>query len=248
MPSLPPPPPLAQLIDAHRITLFLDFDGTLTELAPGPEEVRIDPALPPLLERLAQRLDGRLAIVSGRSVDWLSEAGFGEHILSGTHGGELSWPGKPVERTEPPASLREVNAAFDKFAATRPGIIVERKPLAAGLHFRKAPEHGSAAEALAAELAQQTGLAVQPGKMMVELRLPGGSKGTAVHALMGREPFTGSMPIFPGDDVTDEEGFLAATEHSGFGIAVGERESVHARYHLPGVQQVHRWLKDGAGV
>lgn len=242
MPDLPPPPPLRDLIAINKVALFLDCDGTLIELAPSPDEVHIPAALAPQLAALSQHLDGRVAIVSGRSVEWLAQSGFDAHVLSGTHGGEVRWPDSAVERAERPAALEEVEAAFQRFAEERPGVIVEHKPLAAGLHFRKAPEHGNAAQALAQELGQQTGLAVQQGKMMVELRLPCGSKGTAITALMQRKPFSGAIPIFLGDDVTDEDGFKAALEVGGFGIAVGERESEHARYHLPDVAAVHRWL------
>lgn len=242
MPNLPPPPLLPDLASTNKIALFLDCDGTLIELAPSPDEVHIPATLAPQLASLSKHLEGRLAIVSGRSVEWLGQAGFGAHILSGTHGGELWWPGSGVERAERPAVLDEVEAAFHRFARERPGVIVEHKPLAAGLHFRKAPEHGAAAQALVDELAQQSRLAVQQGKMMVELRLPGGSKGTAITALMEREPFIGGVPVFLGDDVTDEDGFLAAHSFDGFGIAVGERESEHARYGLPDVAAVHRWL------
>ena len=242
MPELPPPPPLRDLSAIDKVALFLDCDGTLIELAAGPDEVNIPTALAPQLTALSQNLEGRLAIVSGRSVEWLAQSGFRAHVLSGTHGGEIWWPDSGVERAERPAGLNEVEAAFQRFAEERPGVLVERKPLAAGLHFRKVPEHGDAAQALAEELAQQTGLAVQPGKMMVELRLPGGSKGTAITALMQREPFAGAIPIFLGDDVTDEDGFKAALDVGGFGIAVGERESEHARYHLQDVAAVHGWL------
>lgn len=242
MPSLPPPPRLQELTSAHRIALFLDCDGTLIELAPGPDEVHLPDYLPDGLAVLSQALEGRLAIVSGRSVEWLHEAGLGAHVLSGTHGTELWWPGIGFDRAARPAGLDEVEAAFHAFAAERPGVIVERKALAAGLHFRKVPEHGDGALALAGKLARRTGLELQPGKMMVELRAPGGSKGTAASALMARHPFTGAMPVFVGDDITDEEGFVAAARAGGFGIAVGERDSAAASYHLPDVAAVHRWL------
>jgi trehalose 6-phosphate phosphatase len=243
MPNLSLPPALNTLIAEQPLALFLDFDGTLVELAPSPDEIHLTDALSPMLAEVSRRLDGRLAIVSGRSVEWLQEAGLGGHILSGTHGSEAWWPGDEVERTARPPQLDEIDAAFQLFASERPGVIVERKTLAAGLHFRMAPDQGEAAHAFAARLSQQSGLAVQPGKMMVELRLPGGSKGTAVEALMQREPFRGGVPVFIGDDVTDEDGFRAATTHGGFGIAVGERDSENARYHLPTVSEVHEWLR-----
>ena len=123
-PLLPPPSPLAD-----NASLFLDFDGTLVELAQGPDEVHVLDDLGPLLASVSRRLDGRLAIVSGRSVEWLADAGLSEHVLSGTHGSEVRWPGRAVERAERPAALDDVEGAFQCFADERPGVIVERKTL-----------------------------------------------------------------------------------------------------------------------
>ena len=236
-PLLPPPPPLAA--DA---SLFLDFDGTLVELAAGPDEVHVLNDLPALLADVSRRLDGRLAIVSGRSVEWLAHTGVGEHALSGTHGSELRLAGGTLERPERPTVFDAIEGAFQVFADERPGVIVERKALAAGLHFRKVPEHEAAAHALAAEWGERSGLAVQPGKMMVELRLPGGSKGTAVTALMAREPFRAGRPVFLGDDVTDEDGFAAVADAGGTGVLVGAPRDTRASHRLPDVAAVHAWL------
>lgn len=236
-PHLPPPPPLAS--DA---SLFLDFDGTLVELAAGPDEVHVLNELPALLADVSRRLSGRLAIVSGRSVEWLHHTGIGAHALSGTHGSELRLAGGATERPERPVALDEIESAFESFADERPGVIVERKALAAGLHFRRVPEHQEAAHALAGEWSERSGLAVQPGKMMVELRLPGGSKGTAVTALMGREPFSHGRPIFLGDDVTDEDGFAAVAQAGGTGVLVGAERDTAATHRLPDVAAVHAWL------
>ena len=236
-PHLPPPPPLAA--DA---SLFLDFDGTLVELAPSPDDVHPVDGLTPLLAAVSRRLGGRLAIVSGRAVAWLRGAGLGDHVLSGTHGSEVLWPGHAVERTERPPVLDAIDAAFQSFADDRPGVIVERKALAAGLHFRQVPEHQDAAHVLAAEWGERSGLAVQPGKMMVELRLPGGSKGTAIAALMAREPFRAGRPVFLGDDVTDEDGFRAVENAGGIGILVGPARDTAATHRLADVTAVHAWL------
>ena len=237
-PRLPPPPPLSD-----DTTLFLDFDGTLVELAAGPDEVHVLNDLPTLLADVSRRLDGRLAIVSGRSVEWLAHTGVGDHALSGTHGSELRLAGGPLERPERPAALDDIEGAFQRFADDRPGVIVERKTLAAGLHFRRVPEHEEAAHALAKEWGERSGLAVQPGKMMVELRLPGGSKGTALAALMEREPFAGGRPVFLGDDVTDEDGFRAAREAGGLGVLVGPTRDTAATHRLAHVAAVHAWLR-----
>lgn len=236
-PHLPPPPPLAD-----NASLFLDFDGTLVELAQGPDEVHVLNELPALLADVSRRLAGRLAIVSGRSVDWLHHTGVGEHTLSGTHGSELRLPDSATESAERPVALDDIEVAFQSFADDRPGVIVERKALAAGLHFRKVPEHQDAARDLAAEWSERSGLAVQPGKMMVELRLPGGSKGTAVTALMEREPFSDGRPVFLGDDVTDEDGFDAVAKAGGMGVLVGAARDTAATHRLADVAAVHAWL------
>ena len=236
-PHLPPPPPLAP--DA---SLFLDFDGTLVELAPSPDDVHPVDALSPLLAQVSRRLSGRLAIVSGRAVAWLRGAGLGDHVLSGTHGSEVLWPGRAVERTGRPPALDAIDTAFCAFAGERPGVVVERKALAAGLHYRKVPQHEEAAHALATEWGERSGLAVQPGKMMVELRLPGGSKGTAVTALMAHEPFRHGRPVFLGDDVTDEDGFEAVAKAGGMGVLVGAARDTAATHRLADVTAVHAWL------
>ena len=105
------------------------------------------------------------------------------------------------------------------------------------------PEHEDAAHALAAEWAKRTGLAVQPGKRMVELRPPGGSKGTAIAALMERAPFRTGVPVFLGDDVTDEAGFAAAEEAGGAGVLVGSPRDTRATHQLADVAAVHAWLR-----
>ena len=179
-------------------------------------------------------------------MEWLDHTGVGDHALSGTHGGELRLAGGALERAERPEALDEVEVAFQRFADERPGVIVERKTLAAGLHFRRVPEHEESAHALAAEWGTRAGLAVQPGKMMVELRLPGGSKGTAVTTLMARDPFRAGRPVFLGDDVTDEDGFVAATAAGGAGVLVGPSRDTAATYRLEDVAAVHRWLAAGA--
>src|SRR5215210_2759062 len=96
-----PPPPLSRLAPA---ALFLDFDGTLVELADAPGAIAVPSGLKPLLDRLAGRLDGRLAIVSGRAVDDLqAHLGASAALLSGSHGAELLYAdGRRVPVSAPP--------------------------------------------------------------------------------------------------------------------------------------------------
>lgn len=238
-----PPPPLSLLEGA---ALFLDFDGTLTPLVHRPDAVSVDDALIDLLARLRDRLDGRLAIVSGRSIATLKELGFGDFQLAGTHGLEFAKSGETVEGPGRLPAIDAVQRAFHAFADERPGLLVERKSISVGLHFRGGPQWGAQADALAERLAAEHGLIVQRGKMMVELRPGGADKGSAVQALMRLPEMNDGVPVFIGDDVTDEEGFIAASELGGAGILVGVPRPTVASFCLEQVAAVRHYLAQGA--
>lgn len=237
-------PPPAHLADGA--SLFLDFDGTLVEIAPRPDAVAVDARLRQLIAELSQRFDGRLAIVSGRGAAEI-DALFGglDCPIVGSHGAELHGVER-AEMPERPAALDEVAARFDALAETLMGLVVERKPLGVGLHYRGVPAAEAEARALAEELAAATGLTLQRGKMVFELRAPG-DKGRAIAALMGAMPFAGSRPVFLGDDLTDEPGFATVARLGGAGVLVGPVRDTEAVYRLPDVTSALRWLETLAG-
>ncbi|HEY0444979.1 MAG TPA: trehalose-phosphatase [Allosphingosinicella sp.] len=240
--TLAPPPALA-----GGAALFLDFDGTLVELAETPDSIRVSPALPPLLQRLSAALKGRVAIVSGRAIEDLERHLNCQGIaVSGSHGLELRLrDGSHV----PLAVPRGLDAARDKaaeFARTVPGLLVETKPFSIALHYRKAPDEAEAVEAFMAKLAEAAGLTLQRGKMVVELRPPGADKGDALRALMAEPEFAGARPLFVGDDQTDEDAFEAAAELGGGGILVGPSRATAAKWRLADVASVAEWLEQAA--
>ncbi|MEJ7925320.1 trehalose-phosphatase [Sphingobium sp. AN641] len=240
-----PPPPFALLNGA---ALFLDFDGTLVDIADTPDSVRVDRALVRLLHALRAGLDGRLAIVSGRSVGTLRQLGLGDFLLAGTHGLELVRPGQPVDAPVPLPAIDAVESRLLAFVADRPGLLVERKPLSVGLHFRLAPLAADACEAIATTLAAQFGLHLQRGKMLFELRPGGADKGSAVTALMACTPMSAGVPLFIGDDVTDEEGFAAAAALGGHGVLVGPHRTTLAAWSLEQVAAVRHYLSEGVAA
>ena len=122
-------------------------------------------------------------------------------------------------------------------------MIVEDKGVSAGLHYRLAPEAEGEAARLAQQLEADTGLSLQPGHMVLELKTPGATKGTAVQAFMAEAPFKGAVPVMLGDDLTDEHGFRAAEALGGFGVLVGPVRETAARYGLSGVDAVLDWLE-----
>ncbi|HEX8443280.1 MAG TPA: trehalose-phosphatase [Allosphingosinicella sp.] len=235
--TLPP----ASLADA---ALFLDFDGTLVELAETPDAIRVSPQLPHLLQRLAQRLDGRLAVVSGRSIQdlerYLSCRGL---AVSGSHGLELRLADGSFVPLAAPRELDGVCEEVGRFAECEPGLLVEEKPFSVAVHYRRAPDRERQVREFMARLAVESGLSVQQGKMVTELRPAGADKGDAVRAFMLQSPFAGSRPIFVGDDLTDEDAFHAAAELGGGGVLVGHGRDSAAQWRLDGVCAVADWLE-----
>jgi len=235
-----PPPPAGLLRNA---ALFLDFDGTLVELQEHPDAVAVDARLASLIDRLSDALDGRVAIISGRSVSGIRTLFGDPHFaISGSHGLEVAWPDGRHVRAERPAALDRIVEQMKTFATATNGVLVEEKPLGAALHYRTVPAAGPAARDLAARLAADAGLHLQTGKMMIEVRVPGADKGTALHALMQAPVFAGRTPIFLGDDDTDEPAMVAARDLGGAGVLIGAARDTAAAWRLDGVEQTLSWL------
>lgn len=236
------PEPRAGLLAGKA--LLLDFDGTLVELVDRPDLVRVDPALSDLMAALARRLGGRLAVLSGRPADQIA-ALFGSpqgFTVGGSHGLEVHWADGRRDRPEAAPALAVVDTAFQALADAHPGALVERKPFGVALHYRAVPGLEAEASALAARLAGETGLHLQPGKMMVELRMTGADKGSALRAIAGGPEMAGAAPVFVGDDLTDEPAFVAARALGGAGVLVGPPRETAAAFRLPDVAAARLWL------
>jgi trehalose 6-phosphate phosphatase len=236
-----PTPPVTLL---RAASLFLDFDGTLVEIADRPDAVRVDASLQALLRALHTCLHGRLVLISGRPAREVRQlTGFYAGTIVGSHGMEMTWADGRVHAAERPESLDSVLGAMRALAAQLPGVIVEDKPLGAALHFRRVPAAEPDCIALAADLAERHGLHLQHGKMMVEVRAPGGDKGLALAAVMAEPAYAATRPVFMGDDLTDEPGFATAAALDGTGVLVGARRPSAAVYALSDVAAVRRWLE-----
>lgn len=220
---------------AQNGALFLDFDGTLVDIAPTPESVQVDPDLPGILLRVAARLDGALAILTGRPlavVDaFLSPARF----AAGTEHGSflrLTPDGTPISAagTEVPQAWRD---QADSLLTRFPAAQVEHKQAGFAVHFRATPEAGPPIEiALAALVETDPRFALLPARMAWEVKPRGADKGTALEALMHVAPFHGRRPMMIGDDVTDEDAMAAARRAGGWGLRLqdtfGDPATLHA--------------------
>jgi trehalose 6-phosphate phosphatase len=233
------PPPLSP-----RSALFLDFDGCLVEIAERPDAVIVPPALPDLLRRLHDQLEGAVALITGRNIEDLRR-----HLpdfsgaIAGSHGAELAMPGAAITALHQQTfDLAALHDAAQSIAAPHPLLLIEPKPHGVGIHYRAQPGLQSYVEtALEGLLAHFPGLVLQKSKMAAELRPKDVSKGGALARLMEIAPFAGRLPVYAGDDLTDEPAIAEAQRMNGFGVKIGEGDSV-ARFRLADPAAVASWL------
>ena len=230
-------------LDPARHALFLDFDGSLVDFALLPHKIVVRPDTIALLESTSCRMDGALAIVTGRRI-----ADIDHHLaplklpVSGVHG--LEFRSKVGETRRSPISeeLEEARRRLIQGLGPNDPIYAEDKHGALVLHFRMHPEQEFRAERLAESATDGLDtLSVTRGHSIFEIRQRDITKANAVRRFMRRPPFQGRIPVFAGDDVTDEDGMREAAAEGGFGVKIGEGNTV-ATFRLPDTQAVQRWI------
>lgn len=236
--NIPPAPDL-------RWAYFFDIDGTLAEIAAHPRGARVERRVRDLIERLFQESGGAVALMTGRSIE---DADRLMHNLAmpvaGQHGLERRTASGEIVRHEFDANA--FSTACDEISrrtAAMRGLITEMKGSSIAIHYRGAPERKDAVheimDAALASLGDRfTSL---NGKMVAELKPAGKDKGIAIAEFLQEAPFAGRIPVFAGDDVTDEDGFKAVNLAAGHSIKVGVGPT-SARWRLRTVTAVHDWL------
>ncbi|HSK38855.1 MAG TPA: trehalose-phosphatase, partial [Arenibaculum sp.] len=194
------PAPLADLPIDPGWALFLDFDGTLVDIAPRPDAVVVATELPDLLARIHHGLGGALALISGRPIAELD--GFlapAKLPAGGQHG--LEWrdcDGRRRQAEIDRAALEDIRAELQSFVHAAPGTRVEPKSMSVALHYREAPRFEEAARHVAERLAARhaASFQLQAGKMVFELKPRGADKGTIVERFLAMPPFAGRVPVY----------------------------------------------------
>lgn len=229
------------------LALFLDVDGTLLEIAARPQAVSVPDDLRNLLGALHRDSGGAVALVSGRAIGDL-DALFAPLTLptAGLHGFEHRAAAGGCRRRSLPskAALESARDAMLHLAHQHAGLLVEDKRFALALHYRGAPHLEDAAVNAMQDVVARIGdeLELQRGKMVVELRPAGATKAKAVAAFLEEAPFADRLPIFIGDDLTDEPAFELVNARQGLSVVVGASRPSAARAHLPDVAAVRAWL------
>jgi len=217
MPPLSLPPQAA---------LFLDVDGTLLEFAPAPHLVVVPPDLAGVLRRLRGQLQGALAVVTGRPIEQVDGL-FGDapYAVAGEHGAAIRVaPGAAIHHVALPALAPEWLTQAEEVVQAHPGALLEPKSRGFVFHYRNAPELGPVLHEAAQRIVagREAEYRLLPAHMAWEVKPSAADKGTAVAALMAEPPFRGRVPVYVGDDVTDEDGMRVAREAGGLGLRVAE--------------------------
>lgn len=230
-------------LDPARDALFLDFDGTLVEIAPTPDAVVVPRGLAEMLTRLHAAAEGAVAVVSGRMLAELERflEGF-EGVLIGSHGAERRGaPAPPL-----PEGLRELQDEVRRIAGAE-GLLAEIKTRGAALHYRSVPEREALARGFAEALAAAyPAFVLQPAKMAFELKPRGAAKDVALAEAMRGPPFAGRRPVYLGDDATDEPALGWVAGRGGVAVKVGEGDSA-APHRLESPRAVLDWLARAIG-
>lgn len=260
MPTTPPRCAAAEirapLATASRIQLFLDYDGTLADFAPTPENPAPDNRVVRLLSRLVAAPHIRVSLISGRRLDHLEKlVPTPGVLLAGTYGIELRLEdGRLVTRLQynqvrPP--LKALKPAWAGLLAGRRGFFLEDKGWSLALHARFAGE--AEAEAVLAQarelagsaLAARDGDALQllGGHKFLEIAPALADKGLAVAHLLRHFPWEGALPVYVGDDDKDEKAFAVIRAQGGLAAVVAARpRATLAHCRLPSPRAVRAWL------
>ncbi len=220
--------------DFARSSVFFDVDGTLLDIKPSPQDVVADVGLKALILHLIAKLDGALALISGRSIADVDRI-FRPLLLptAGLHGAEIRLP-NGSHRYADSKAMDHARPSVHRFVADNPGLVLEDKGATLAVHYRMRPELASHVLSFMSSFAPADDIAIQEGKFVVELKPALYDKSTAIAEFCAIPPFIGRTPIFIGDDLTDEVGFAYVNAHGGASLRIGYPEvSTLAHYLLP---------------
>lgn len=229
---------------------FLDVDGTLLDISQRPSVSRVSAGLGRLLRGLFEVTGGAMALISGRSVADIDRLfAPSRFCVAGQHGAERRDAAGRLHRQRPPdEKLRKVEHRLRRMVGAHPDLVLEDKGMSLALHYRLAPELGAEVRKVMRGLLEEVGeeFEMLTGKMVCEIKPGGRDKGTAIAEFMEEKPFRSRVPVFVGDDVTDEFGFELVNQLGGHSVKVGEGTSA-ARVRLPDARAVRAWLGEIVG-
>ncbi|CAG9001230.1 MAG: Trehalose-6-phosphate phosphatase [Candidatus Celerinatantimonas neptuna] len=224
-------------LNLNQSAIFFDFDGTLVDIKPTPDQVKIRPQTQSLLIQLNNRLDNALAIISGRSIESLVNCllkPVPKLSLSGSHGAQYQLSESnfvqlhPKVKAMPLPLVRQCKAFSQKHQ-----LIWEPKPYSIIIHYRNYPELEKEVESyLKNIISDYPDLTIQKGKFICEIKHAGINKSSALKLFMNKPLFYGRNPWYFGDDITDEDAFQWINHHQGISVKIGNYKNSRAKFHL----------------
>ncbi len=240
----------AKIQKAQNLFLFLDYDGTLTPIVSRPELALCPAELKKLLEKLRDLSGISLGIISGRSIEDVREkVGVSGIVYVGNHGLEIENPAcrhKKILASARKRELKRITQNLQNSLKKIPGILFEDKGPILSVHYRNVPKEffAQVLQKVEAELQQwRDRWKMASGKKVLEIR-PNVDfhKGKAVKQILKTFPSRQLLPIYLGDDQTDEDAFRVLKDH-GISVFVGmDRVSSEADFFLKSPDEVREFL------
>lgn len=251
--------------------LLLDIDGTLAEFTLDPKDSFIPDTTLKLLQQI-QNFDTQIAIVTGRSLVEAQQMLAPLHLsIAATHGLEIAFATDlgndnnednsqkitDAAYTIENAELNAINQAITQSCASYPELLIENKPYSVALHYRQHPDLADIAHSIMSKTSKNyNNWRLKQGKYVWEIAPRGADKGIAIVTMLKKMHTTHKLcPIFIGDDVTDEAGFIAVQHdanlsstrsqdypHKGMGVKVGN-EPTSANYYVNNIAEVTALLE-----
>lgn len=229
-----------------KLMLMLDFDGTLSPIVKNPEKAYVPDKVKGWLERLAEDKNHKIAIVTGRSLkDIRKRVGLKNIIYASNHGMEVYYRGRFLLRKGDifKRPLKSLEKELTKKLSEIPNIYIENKGLSLAVHLRRVDKKYHK------EVRRIVRMAVEPWLKRYKLRMTGGKmllevkpllwdKGKAV-LWMWKRFAPKHLPVYIGDDITDEDAFLAL-RHYGITIRIGKKKKSYAEYHISSIDRLIR--------
>jgi trehalose 6-phosphate phosphatase len=231
--------------------LFLDVDGTLLDYVARPDMARVTPALRETLGGLRAALDGAVSVISGRAIADLNGLFAPLRLpMAGQHGAELWLNESRHVEAHPSTELASILAPVYAYAKKHQGIYVEDKGASVAFHYRGVEDKRDTLRALLKEAVAHSARAYNllDSHLAFDIRPNGANKGHAVDWFMATPPFAGRIPVFAGDDNTDEDGFAAALALHGHAIKVGDRVPSIAPWNFHNPAAFRNWLERSAAA
>jgi trehalose 6-phosphate phosphatase len=243
-----------RLQEANRLWLFLDYDGTLAEFAPTPDDIIVDKKLISLLDTVRKKSDHRIAIISGRRLKHIQELiPIQGILLAGAYGVEIQdFDGKIIHRFDYNSYRQKINTLkpkLENLLENQESFYLEDKGWSLAIHAKFAEESLSKkiiaqARKLAEESIEFSDFQLLGGHKFLEITPKPADKGKTIQYILREFPFINALPVYIGDDDKDEKAFITIKKNNGIPIIVAkDARETEAKLRFPTPIDVRNWLR-----